>query len=59
MANTNFPRGLQPHEKVLHKNTYNIPSGYAQDLFIGDPVIATGTGGEINIIFDKFIWGLL
>ena len=47
--NVDFPRGLQPHEYVLHRATYNIPSGYAQDLFIGDPVILTGTGNEINI----------
>jgi hypothetical protein len=47
--NVDFPRGLQPHEYVLHRSTYNIPSAYGTDLFVWDPVILTGTGNEINI----------
>jgi hypothetical protein len=47
--NVDFPRGLVPHEYLLHRGTYNIPAAYATDLFIGDPVILTGTGNEINI----------
>jgi len=49
MANVDFPRGLQPHEYVLHRGTYNISAAYAQDLFVWDPVILTGTGNIINI----------
>ena len=49
--NADFPRGLQPHEYVLHRNTYNIPASLTGNvgLFIGDPVILTGTGNEIDI----------
>jgi hypothetical protein len=51
MPNVDHPRGLQPYEYVLHRGTYNIPAAYAQDLFIGDPVIGTaGVGGEGKLI---------
>lgn len=65
MANENRPFGLKP---VRHKsgapyngavNPYYIPSSYATALFIGDPVVKTGTantaevqvpgGGKFNI----------
>jgi hypothetical protein len=49
MANVNFPRGLQPHEEVLHKVEMKIPAAYNQDLFIWDPVISIATGRDINI----------
>lgn len=49
MANSDTPMGLRP---VRHKsgapyngavNPYYIPSGYGTALFIGDPVVKTGT----------------
>lgn len=49
MANADYPRGLAIYEDLKHCGTYNIPSGYAQNLFIGDPVVAIATGGDINI----------
>jgi len=49
MANVDFPRGLQPHEEIIHKVEMKIPAAYAQDLFIWDPVIAIATGRDINI----------
>ena len=49
MANLDFPRGLQPYENVIHKVEMKIPAGYAQDLFVWDPVIAIATGRDINI----------
>jgi hypothetical protein len=49
MANIDHPRGLQPHRNLLRATEYKIPAAYAQDLFIYDPVIAIGTGRDINI----------
>ena len=49
MVNVDFPRGLQPHEHVIHKVEMKIPAAYAQDLFVWDPVIAIATGRDINI----------
>jgi hypothetical protein len=43
MANTNFPRGLQPYGNCLRVTEYLLTAAYAQDLFIWDPVeIASG-----------------
>ena len=49
MPNANFPRGLQPFEYLCHRSTYNIPSAYGTALYIGDPVVLTGTGNQVNI----------
>ncbi len=51
MANLDFPRGLQPHEAVLHKREYVIPNSLTGNvnLFVWDPVILTGTGNEVDI----------
>jgi len=49
MANTNTPFGLRPvrHKNGAHYNgavnPYYIPSSYGTALYIGDPVIITGT----------------
>ena len=49
MANTDFPRGLQPYGDLLRVTEYKCVAAYAQDLFIWDPVIAIATGRDINI----------
>lgn len=49
MANTDFPRGLEVYGPLLRAQEYKCVAGYAQDLFIGDPVIAIATGRDINI----------
>lgn len=49
VANIDFPRGLQPFGVLLRVNEYTLSSGYAQNLFIGDPVVRTGTGKNVNI----------
>lgn len=55
MANSNSPFGLKP---VRHKsgepytgsaNPYYIPAGYGTALFIGDPVIKTGTANTAKV----------
>lgn len=53
MANLNAPRGFIP---VKHKsgcgivqNEYTIASGYAYNLFRGDPVMLTGTANNIQL----------
>lgn len=49
MANIDRPRGLEPAGPILRKGEYKLPAGYAQDLFIGDPVVAIATGRDVNI----------
>lgn len=68
MANTDAPFGLRP---IKHKggapytgaaNPYYIPSTYATALFIGDPVIKTGTANTAEVTepgAGKFIPGSL
>ena len=55
MANVDAPFGLRP---LRHKNgapyngaanPYYIPSDYATALFIGDPVVKTGTANTANV----------
>lgn len=55
MANTNAPFGLRP---IRHKsgapynganNPYYLPSSYATAMFIGDPVIRTGTSNTAEV----------
>ena len=48
MANIDFPRGLQPWGNLLQATEYTVASDYATALFIGDPVIATGTGRNVT-----------
>lgn len=49
MANIDFPRGLQVYGELLRATEYKCVAAYAQDLFIGDPVLAIATGRDINI----------
>jgi len=49
MANVNFPRGLQPYGNLLQVTEYTLSSGYAQDLFIWDPVVVNGTDRNVVI----------
>jgi len=43
MANTDNPFGLRPVQAPCRVRPYYVPSGYGTALFIGDPVIKTGT----------------
>jgi len=56
MANANTPAGLTPLKNSpfveIPKNYYYIPSSYATALFIGDPVIKTGTSNTANVLGD-------
>jgi len=56
MANANTPAGLTPLKNSpfveIPKNYYYIPSTYATALFIGDPVIKTGTSNTANVLSD-------
>lgn len=49
MANVDRPRGLEPVGPLLSCREYKLSAAYAQDLFIGDPVIAIATGRDVNI----------
>ena len=49
MANTDWARGLQPYGPILRATEYKLVAGYAQDLFIFDPVIGIATGRDVNI----------
>jgi len=49
MANTDFPRGLQPYGNLLQVTEYKLSSAYAQDLFIWDPVVVNGTDRNVII----------
>lgn len=51
MANIDFPRGLAPYGELLRATLYQAPSAVVGNvsLFIGDPVILTGTGNQVDI----------
>lgn len=49
MANIDRPRGLEPAGPIVRKTEYKLAAGYAQDLFIGDPVVAIATGRDVEI----------
>lgn len=53
MANPNTPFGLVPVRHyfggVVRTNEYTIADAYATSLFMGDPVLVTGTGKNIGI----------
>lgn len=49
MANIDHPRGLQVYGELLRATEYKCVAAYAQDLFIGDPVLSIATGRDINI----------
>ena len=55
MANSDSPKGLQP---IRYKSgapyngaarPYYLPAGYATAMFIGDPVVKTGTANTANV----------
>ena len=53
MANANTPMGLVPVKNLSGEqrtNYYYIPSSYGTALFIGDPVIKTGTSNTANVV---------
>jgi hypothetical protein len=56
MTNSNTPCGLVPVKNSpfveIPKNYYYIPSSYGTALFIGDPVIKTGTSNTANVLGD-------
>lgn len=56
MTNSNTPYGLVPVKNSpfveIPKNYYYIPSSYGTALFIGDPVIKTGTSNTANVLGD-------
>jgi hypothetical protein len=56
MANANTPAGLTPLKNSpfveIPKNHYYIPSTYATALFVGDPVVKTGTSNTANVLSD-------
>ena len=56
MANTNTPFGLRPVKNApfneIPKNYYYIPSSYGTALFIGDPVVKTGTSNTSAVLGD-------
>jgi len=49
MANIDRPKGLEPAGPILRRGEYKLVAGYAQDLFIGDPVVAIATGRDVEI----------
>ena len=53
MANANIPAGLTPIKNSpfveIPKNSYYIPASYGTALFIGDPVIKTGTSNTSSV----------
>jgi hypothetical protein len=57
MANPNTPFGLRatvnPYGGQPVVNAYYIPSSYGTALFVGDPVIKTGTANANTIIADR------
>lgn len=54
MPNANVPRGLIPYRRIdgenwsASGNIYFIPAGYAQNVFIGDPVIGVHGSNDAN-----------
>lgn len=51
MANANTPMGLVPVKNLsgeIRTNLYYVPASYGTALFIGDPVIITGTANTTN-----------
>lgn len=49
MANKDAPFGLRPLGCCKRVRPYYIPSGYATALFIGDPVVKTGTANTTTV----------
>lgn len=53
MANNDIKMGLRPLKALsgeMRTNNYYVPASYATDLFIGDPVVITGTANTSNVL---------
>jgi hypothetical protein len=48
MANVKSPRGLRIGGPLLGAHWYEVAVGYATSLFIGDPVVMSGTSNQIT-----------
>ena len=46
-ANVDYPRGLEPVGPILRATEYTLSSAYSEDVFIGTPVAANGTGRNV------------
>ena len=46
-ANADFPRGMQPYGPLLRVTEYTLSAAYTEDVFIGTPVVANGTGRNV------------
>lgn len=49
MANVAAPRGLRVGGELLGCHLYAVATTYATALFLGDPVVATGSGNQVII----------
>jgi len=47
MANVDYPRGMQIYGDLLRATEYTLSSAYTEDVFIGTPVAANGTGRDV------------
>lgn len=55
MTNVNTPAGLTPVRNLMGTiptENYYIPASYGTALFIGDPVIKTGTSNTVDVLSD-------
>jgi len=53
MANQDIKQGLRPLKALsgeFRTNNYYVPASYGTALFIGDPVVITGTANTSNVI---------
>lgn len=46
-ANVDYPRGMQPYGDLLRATEYTLSAAYSEDVFIGTPVVANGTGRNV------------
>lgn len=49
MANTQSPRGLRVAGPLLEAHWYSVAASYATALFLGDPVVLTGTSNQVTV----------
>jgi len=54
MANVDMRFGLKPLHKMLRVTPYYVPSTYGTALYIGDPVVKTGTANTAEVNFPGF-----
>ena len=46
-ANIDYPRGLEVNGPCLRSREYTLSAAYSEDVFIGTPVVANGTGRDV------------